>query len=46
MFNMIVRLADSFDWAVPEWDALVARAPEMLEGGYARGAVRERSAAT
>jgi hypothetical protein len=35
LFNMIVRLADSFGWDVPEWDALCARAPMMLEGGYA-----------
>ena len=44
LFNMIVRLADSFGWAVPEWDRLMQRAPAMLEGGYAMGAVRERSA--
>ena len=44
MFNMIVRLADSFGWDVPEWDRLMQRAPAMLEGGYAMGAVRERSA--
>ena len=44
LFNRIVRLADSFGWAVPEWDRLMQRAPAMLEGGYAMGAVRERSA--
>ena len=44
LFNMIVRLADSFGWDVPEWDQLLARAPMMLEGGYALGAVRARSA--
>lgn len=44
LFNMIVRLADSFDWAVPEWDALLARAPAMLDGGYSMRAVNERSA--
>jgi hypothetical protein len=44
LFNMIVRLADSFGWAVPDWDRLMQRAPAMLEGGYAMGAVRERSA--
>jgi alkylhydroperoxidase family enzyme len=44
LFNMIVRLADSFGWTVPEWDRLMQRAPAMLEGGYAMGAVRERSA--
>ena len=43
MFNMIVRLADAFDWAVPDWDRLMQRAPAMLEGGYAIGAVRARS---
>ena len=42
MFNMIVRLADSFGWDVPDWDMLLARAPAMLEGGYALGAVRQR----
>jgi alkylhydroperoxidase family enzyme len=35
LFNMIVRLADSFGWRVPEWDAMLARAPMMLERGYA-----------
>jgi alkylhydroperoxidase family enzyme len=44
LFNMIVRLADSFGWDVPEWDRLLQRAPAMLEGGYALGAVRARSA--
>jgi alkylhydroperoxidase family enzyme len=44
MFNMIVRLADAFDWAVPEWDRLMQRAPAMLEGGYAMGAVAQRAA--
>jgi alkylhydroperoxidase family enzyme len=44
LFNMIVRLADSFGWDVPEWDRLAQRAPAMLEGGYALGAVRARSA--
>jgi alkylhydroperoxidase family enzyme len=43
LFNMIVRLADSFGWDVPEWDALLARAPRMLEGGYDLRAVRERA---
>jgi alkylhydroperoxidase family enzyme len=43
MFNMIVRLADAFDWAVPEWDRLLQRAPAMLEGGYAMGAVSARA---
>ena len=44
LFNMIVRLADSFGWAVPDWDRLMQRAPAMLEGGYAMGAVRQRAA--
>jgi hypothetical protein len=43
LFNMIVRLADSFAWDVPEWDRLMQRAPAMLEGGYAMGAVRDRA---
>src|SRR4051812_5509406 len=42
LFNMIVRLADSFGWDVPEWGALTARAPAMLEGGYRMSAVRAR----
>lgn len=40
---MIVRLADSFGWAVPDWDRLMERAPLMLEGGYAIRAVEERA---
>jgi alkylhydroperoxidase family enzyme len=44
LFNMIVRLADSFGWTVPEWDRLMQRAPAMLDNGYAMGAVRERAA--
>jgi hypothetical protein len=43
LFNMIVRLADAFGWAVPEWDRLIERAPAMLEGGYAMSAVHARS---
>jgi hypothetical protein len=39
---MIVRLADSFGWDVPEWDSLCRRAPLMLEGGYAMGAIVKR----
>jgi hypothetical protein len=39
---MIVRLADSFGWDVPEWDRLKARAPAMLEGGYTLGATQQR----
>ena len=45
LFNMIVRLADSFGWAGPDWDRLLQRAPAMLEGGYAMGAVRQRAGA-
>jgi alkylhydroperoxidase family enzyme len=44
LFNMIVRLADAFGWAVPDWDRLMQRAPAMLEGGYAMGAVQQRAA--
>ena len=42
LFNMIVRLADSFGWDVPEWDALLQRAPRMLEEGYSLGAILKR----
>ncbi len=42
LFNMIVRLADSFGWDVPTWDSLTKRAPAMLEGGYALGAIKQR----
>jgi hypothetical protein len=42
MFSMIVRLADSFGWDVPTWDSLASRAPAMLEGGYALGAIKQR----
>ena len=42
LFNMIVRLADSLGWDVPSRERLAARAPAMLEGGYALGAVGER----
>jgi alkylhydroperoxidase family enzyme len=41
-FSMIVRLADSLGWDVPAWERLQQRAPAMLEGGYAIGAVRKR----
>jgi alkylhydroperoxidase family enzyme len=34
VFNMIVRLADSFGWDVPSPERLAARAPAMLDGGY------------
>jgi hypothetical protein len=39
---MIVRLADSFGWDVPDWDVLEGRAPAMLEDGYALGAIAKR----
>jgi alkylhydroperoxidase family enzyme len=42
MFNMIVRLADSFGWDVPTWDRLEQRAPAMLEGGYVMRAIGDR----
>ncbi len=43
LFSMIVRLADSFGWDVPEWDRLQQRAPAMLEDGYALGAIAKRA---
>jgi alkylhydroperoxidase family enzyme len=42
LFNMIVRLADSFGWEVPTWERLTARAPAMLDGGYALAAIGAR----
>jgi alkylhydroperoxidase family enzyme len=42
LFSMIVRLADSFGWDIPPPERLAQRAPAMLEGGYAMGAVRAR----
>jgi hypothetical protein len=39
---MIVRLADSFGWEVPSPERLAARAPAMLEGGYALSAMGKR----
>ena len=42
LFSMIVRLADSLGWDVPPWDALLARAPAMLEGGYSLTAAQSR----
>jgi len=42
LFNMIVRLADSFGWDVPPPERLAMRAPAMLEGGYVMGAIRSR----
>ena len=35
LFSMIVRMADSLGWDVPPWEALLSRAPVMLENGYA-----------
>jgi alkylhydroperoxidase family enzyme len=42
LYNMIVRLADSFGWDVPEWDALMGRAGAMLDGGYRMTAIGSR----
>ena len=42
LFSMIVRLADSLGWDVPASETLQARAPAMLEGGYALGAIGKR----
>jgi hypothetical protein len=42
LLSMIVGLADSLGWDVPEWDRLKQRAPAMLEGGYALTAIRRR----
>ena len=42
LFSMIVRLADSLGWDVPEADVLRQRAPRMLEDGYALGAILKR----
>jgi len=42
LFSMIVRLADSLGWDVPNPERLAARAPAMLEGGYALGALGRR----
>ncbi|HET6602104.1 MAG TPA: hypothetical protein VFG57_09070 [Gaiella sp.] len=42
LFSMIVRLADSLGWEVPSPERLAARAPAMLEGGYALGALGRR----
>ena len=42
LFSMIVRLADSFGWDVPDWERLQQRAPAMLEGGYALEAIGKR----
>jgi alkylhydroperoxidase family enzyme len=42
LFSMIVRLADSLDWEVPSPERLTARAPAMLEGGYALSSMGKR----
>ena len=34
LFNMIVRLADSFGWEVPPPEAFTARGRVLLESGY------------
>jgi alkylhydroperoxidase family enzyme len=35
LFNMIVRLADALDFAVPSYESSLARAEGMLRRGYA-----------
>ena len=42
MFSMIVRLADSLGWDVPEWETLLGRAEAMHDGGYSFSAMRMR----
>jgi hypothetical protein len=42
LFSMIVRMADSLGWDVPSPERLAARAPAMLEGGYAMTAIGKR----
>jgi alkylhydroperoxidase family enzyme len=42
LFNMIVRMADSLGWDVPSPERLAARAPAMIEGGYALDAIGKR----
>ena len=42
LFSMIVRLADSLGWDVPDRESFTLRAPTMLEGGYAPQAVGTR----
>jgi alkylhydroperoxidase family enzyme len=42
LFSMIVRFADSLGWDVPSPERLAARAPVMLEGGYALDAIGKR----
>ncbi len=43
LFNMIVRLADSLGWDVPQWDVLLQRAPLVLDSGYDLGSVLKRA---
>ena len=42
LFNMIVRLADSFGWDVPDWEILTSRAGAMHDGGYRMTAITGR----
>ncbi len=42
LFSMIVRLADSFGWDVPEWETLLGRAQAMHDGGYSFAAMGKR----
>ena len=42
LFSMIVRMADSLGWDVPSPERLAARAPAMLEGGYAMTSMGKR----
>ena len=42
LFSMIVRLADSLGWDVPEPEVLAQRAPRMLEEGYDLSAILKR----
>jgi alkylhydroperoxidase family enzyme len=45
LFSMIVRLADSLGWDVPPPEAFAARAPILLENGYALRAAPAPAAA-
>ena len=42
LFSMIVRLAVSLGWDVPEPEVLAERAPRMLEEGYDLSAILKR----
>ena len=46
LFNMIVRLADSFGWYVPPNEQLAGRADAMLQGGYRLATSADVAAAT